>query len=203
MMLCPDCLATEKAMSKAPAKQKQPKIDDAEITDVVKSAVAEAMKDVDISRIEAAVEKIGKNISIEMQKYPAQKPAEQELYLPGTPSERRLFFEICKNKRMVGGNLERTFGMHNVSLVHIRLLSMWHDNLIWKDKHGWYMINPEMTKDQLEVVVSTRITISEYDDYMIEMIQQAIQFKFRPFAMLREKKQKEIEREIALLGTGS
>jgi hypothetical protein len=200
--LCPQCIKNERERAKKAAEAKprqapQPQIDIAAIGDIVKDAVAGAMR-ANMSQLEASVARIGD----EVKKNAASKPAGQELYLPGTPTEHRLFFELCKNKRLVGGNIERSFGMHQASLVHIRLVSMWHDNLIWKDGHGWFMINPELTKPQLEMGVGVPLKQDEYDDYMKEIIGQAINFKFRPFSMLSDRKQKELEREIAILGPG-
>jgi len=202
--LCPSCIAAEKERAKKVATESrprpaaQPQVDAAALSDIVKNAVADIMN-ANIAKIEASVAKIGEDA----RKNAASKPAEQELYLPGTPTEHRLFFELCKNKRLVGANVERSFGMRNASLVHARLLSMWHDNLIWKDGHGWYMINPELTKTQLEMAIGVALKQDEYDDYMKEVIAQAIHFKFRPFAMLPERRRTELKREIAMLGPGS
>ena len=196
--LCPACLKAEREKKKSEKQAGlRSAVDMAAIEAVIKSAIGEAVKGINISRIESAVENLKDELKNEIQRS-AEKPAES-FYVPGSPSETRLFYEICKNKRVVGGNLERNFGIYNASLVHIRLLSMWHDNLLWKDRHGWFMINPEMTKQQLEIAVGVPLKNEEYDDYMIEMRHQAINFKFRPLAILGEKKQKEVEREMALL----
>jgi len=200
--LCPSCIKIEKDQARAPAQHAErkpsPAVDMAAIETAIKSAVGEAMKGIDISRIESAMSRVRDDLAGEIRKATATQPP-GDIYLAGSPSERRLFFEICKNKKMVGGQMERSYGNANFSLVHFRLLKMWRDDILWKDKHGWYMPNPEMSKEKFEATIGIAVTDAEFTDFMIEMVRLAIQFKFRPFAMIPGPSKNRFEAEIALL----
>jgi hypothetical protein len=121
--------------------------------------------------------------------------------LPAMPTARRLFMILCENGRVMGSQVTTSFGKNNVTNTRMQLARMWRDNIAWKDRHGYYMPNPEMGKVTIEQIAGVTMTSEEFVDFSTRMVKQAIAYKFRPFSMLSEKEKKRIEIDLGLSPT--
>lgn len=204
-LACKSCINKEKDRLKKEHPFVKPKD---EATKQVQPAIAEKVT-IDTTeilesqgKIVKMLEKLQESISTNHGNQPSvPEVGTLNLYL-SPPSIESLFHLIRSSGKIVENDLSRSFGDYYAHVKYL-VLEMRVRDYVWKDDHGWLMINPTMDIQSIKDLDPW----FAYNDpgnveaYLDGLKRKAMRFKFKPVSLLSIDEQARLLKDVLLINS--